>query len=502
MNRFIKHSSILLGIIVLFALLSVQKANAASLQGISDTISTSRPSASAPIFVTAGANLAVGSGQTVIYDNGSYFIASDSAHLWDKGETLNSLNVASMSAAGIPAANQRTVYFTNSTTNLHHSGEPLVEEITAVHVIKFTTISSIPVNGKIIITFPTITDNILGSNLASPSATGFGFNNLQDTNISASFSSGATTCTFSHSTSNTSPSTPSITCLVQTAQINGAVTVTITIGSSTPALVNPTRSPGQACVGATTCTADYWKIGLQTQDASSVVLDTGSAKIATIDSVQVQGTVEPTLTFSITGFASGTDANSAPVTNGGCGVSILSNSGLTATATFVDLGSLGPNFLSKALQGLTVSTNGASGYALTATSSGRFINPASGMYFSDANGGNGLTNNNLPAPAVISITGLGTQTFGIHACGSRTAAVNTDQWVNAGTAPDAGSNGTAKFSNPWNTGTNNFYDTLASYSLGPVAAETTAVMYGATITSLTPPGIYRTIFTYVATATF
>lgn len=483
MKGLIRKNIALFSLLVLLGVFFTQKANAASLSSVSDTITTSRPSASAPL----AANQAASAGQVTIADNGSYFIASDTAVLWnDIGETLNSVNIASMSGANTPSANQRIVYFTNTAANTHHTGDPISVAVTAKHTVTFNTISTIPIGGKIIITFPGA-----GNNSASPSASTFAFNNLQTGNISASFSSGSSTCTFTITA-------PTITCTVATAQVNGAVTVTITIGSSTPALINPTKSPSQACVGSTTCTADTWKIGIVTQDSSSVTLDTGSARIALIESVQVQGTVEPTITFTITGYASATDVSS--IGTSGCG-SIISNSGIAATATFVDLGSFGPNFLNKAIQGLTVSTNGASGYAITATSSGRFLNPSTGQFFQDANGGNGLTANNTPVPAVISITGGGTQTFGIHACGTR-SNILTDQWVNAGTAPDSGSNGTAKFSNPWNTIGNSFYNTLASYTGGPVAAETTGVVYAGTITATTPPGIYRTVYTYVATATF
>ena len=484
MKGLFRKNIALFTLLLLLGVFFTQKANAASLTAVSDTITTSRPSASAPL----AADQAASAGQVTIFDNGSYFIASDSAVLWNStGETLNTVNIASMSAANTPSAGQRIVYFTNTAANTHHNGDPISVAVTAKHTISFTTISSIPSGGKIIITFPGA-----GNNTASPSATTFAFNNLAAANVTFS---GTSACP----TGQIVVSAPTITCTTN-ASIAGSTTITIAIGSSTPALVNPTRSPSQACVGSTTCTADTWKIAINTQDAGSVTLDTGSAKVATIDSVQVQGTVEPTITFTITGFASGTDVNGGSVTNGGCGTSILSNSGITATATFVDLGSFGPGFLNKAIQGLTVSTNGASGYAITATSSGRFINPATGQFFQDANTGNGLTANDTPVPNLISVS-PNSQTFGIHPCGTRTAGINSNQWVNAGTAPD-NSNGTAKFSNPWNTGTNAFYNTVASYTGGPVASETTGVVYAGTITATTPPGVYRTVYTYVATATF
>lgn len=82
-----------------------------------------------------------------------------------------------------------------------------------------------------------------------------------------------------------------------------------------------------------------------------------------------------------------------------------------------------------------------------------------------------------------------------HHCGAR-SNIGADIWVNNGTIS------TAAFSNPWNTGTNAYYATLASYSAGPVSNDKTNVAYGATISGTTPAGVYLTTMTYVATATF
>lgn len=465
MTGVIKKQLIFTSLILIFGFFFTSKVNAASLTNVSDTITTSRPSASAPLV----GNQAAAAGQVTIVDNGSIFLASDSAVLWpDTGETLNTVNVASMSAANTPSANQRIVYFTNTAANTHHAGDPITTAITAKHTIVFTTISTIPSGGKIVITFPGS-----GVNTASPSATTFSFNNLQTSNVT--FSTGS--CTIS-------VNAPSVTCTTG-AQIT-PTTITVTIGSTTPALINPTKT---AAAG----TADTWKISVKTQDASAtpIDLDTGSAKIGTIDAVQVQGTVEPTLTFSIAGIANGTTINT---NNTACtGNTDVTNSGLATTATFVNLGVLANGVINIAAQDLTVSTNGSLGYSITATSSGRFINPASGFWITDANGGNGLTANDTPAPAVFPASG--NPAFGIHPCGTR---VSTGTWVASTTSFSAGN----RYSNPWNTGTNAFYATITSYTGGAVSNEKTTVEYASTVSGTTPAGIYSNYFTYVATATF
>jgi hypothetical protein len=227
---------------------------------------------------------------------------------------------------------------------------------------------------------------------------------------------------------------------------------------------------------------------ITTTDASSNTLDTGFTKVATIESVQVIGTVEPSLTFTISGISNGSNINTI---SSSCG-SITTNSGISSTATSVNFGILNNGTVSTVAQQLQVSTNAATGYVITATSSGQFKNPASGVAIPDANGGSGLTGNDTPAPNTIT---AGTPAFGIHACGAR-SNINTDQWVNAGTIS------TAKFSNPWNTGSNAYYATIASYTGGPVTTDSTAILYGATISGITPAGVYLTALTYVATATF
>jgi hypothetical protein len=482
MTLIIKKQFIASVLILFVGLFLTQKANAATLANISDTLSTSRPSASAPLAVAQSAAAT----QATLTDNGSIFLASDSAVFqFDTGQTLNTVNVASMSATNTPSAGQRILYLTSAITNAHHAGTAVFKSVAATHTIRFTTSSNLPANGHIIITFPGA-----GNNTASPSASTFAFNGLASGQITTSAN---VSCTWTITA-------PSLDCLLA-GTLTGGSTVTINLGctagtSSCTAfssrLINPTKT---AAAGS----ADTWKVSIATTDTTAnggTVLDSGSAKIGTVEAVQVQGTIEPTLTFTISGQTDGTNINTI---SGSCG-SITTNAGIDSTATFVNLGIISNGKLSKAAQQLEVSTNGSSGYAITATSSGRFINPASGVWLGDANGGNGLTANDTPAPAVIPVAAPTTSAFGIHACGAR-SNVNTDQWVNAGTAPDT-TDGTAKFSNPWNTQTNGFYSTIASYTGGPVTQERTAVLYGATALGTTPAGIYSNYYTYVATATF
>lgn len=452
------------------------KANAASLSNVKDTLTTSRPSASTPLSSDQAANAT----QISVVDNGSIFLASDSAVLnIDTGQTLESVRVASMSAQITGSPNTRNVYLTGSITNTHHQGTAVFVGVTATHVIQFTTNSSVPSGGKIKINFPGA-----AANTASPSASAFSFNNIQ---------SSAIKCYPTSACNSISITAPSITLTTNAVQAGGT-TIYVLIGCTTqsagactayaPALINPTKTNAAG-------TSDSWKVNIQTLDASDVVLDSSSIKIATIDSVQVQGIVEPSLTFTITGLAHATNITTQNASCTGGDVTNPGN-GLDATATFVNMGGLGNGVINISAQELTVSTNAYAGYTITATSSGRFLDAATGFWITDANGGNGLTANDTPAPAVLPVTG--NAGFGIHPCG---ADVNTSTWANAATAFNSG----AKYSNPWNTGVNGFYATLASYSQ-PASARKTEVEYAATVSPITPAGTYTTVFTFVATGTF
>lgn len=482
-----RREFILASILLLVGLFFVQNAHAASLINASDTLSTSRPSASAPLAT----NQAASAGQVQIYDNGSYFLASDSAVLWPStGETLNTVNIASMSAANIPSSGYRIVYFTNTAANTHHAGDPITVAATATHTIKFTANTTIPSGGQIILTFPTST------NTASPSATGFSFNGLATAGIPTYIQCNPTTACGG---SGQSISGNTIT-LVTTAQQAGSTPIVVSIGCKTgvssagvctapsPLLINPAKINSAGI-------SDVWKLTIQTTDTvanGAAILDSSKIAVGTIEAVQVQATVEPSITFTISGVSPGTLVCSNSDTT-----TAASTGGAGATSTFVSLGSLSNGAINISAQNIVVNTNGAAGYVITATSSGRFINPASGVWITDNMGTTGLTANDTPAPAAFPATG--NPYFGIHPCYAGATSVPTIPagWSSGSTAFGSG----AAYSNPWNTANAAYYATIASYA-APATNSTTTVEYAATVGPTTPAGIYSNYFTYVATATF
>lgn len=443
-----------------------------TLSNLHDIISTSRPSAASPLNATA----TNGDTQVTIYNNGSRYFASDSAKLV---RTSTAAQIGSPVTASSQSATLTTVYFTSGLSSSAISQtDVLVTNITAVHTISFSTATSIPSGGTIVVTFPGS-----GVNIASPSASTFSFNNMTTSNPADVLFNGVT-C------SSVTVSAPSITCTTS-GSTSASTTITILIGCTggttsctthAPRLINPTKTNSAG-------TRDLWMVNVSTADASSVPLDTGKALIGTIDSVEIKASIDNSFTFTIAGGYTGT--GTYPVNTGnttGCTTTDAVSSGVsTDTATLVDLGILTTASLNIHAQLITVTTNGAGGYVLTATSSGHLRNDGSGAWITDST-----------TPAVFPASG---PWFGVRPCGLDTQYGSTP-WAANSTNTTRGSG--AKYG--WPTSTTSI--TLASDSTGPIDTNLTTgngittVEYAAGIDSTSPAGAYATQVTYVATPTF
>ncbi len=405
------------------------------------------------------------------------------------------LTIASQAAA------LTTAYFTAAAGTAAQAGtDVLVANITAVHTVSFKNPNPIPIGGKINITFPGAATN---PNYASPSATMFSFNGLATGNIKLNLSTGTATCTFTITLS-----ANQIVCTTATAVIAANTTVTILIGCSSagaatcatanqiPTIINPTKT---AAAG----TADSWTVTVQSTDSGGIEIDSAKTKIATIETVQVYATVDPTLSFSIAGVADATAINTGNTT--GCLNTETTNTGIAATATVVNLGTLGatPSVTNTkikniAAQLLSVTTNAANGYTLTATASSHLLNFGTGFYIVDAT-----------TPAVFP---SGTPWYGIHSCGLDTtnSTVGTTFWQSTASNTNCNTYITGSTGNickyGWPTQTTSV--TLAANPVGPIdntitaGSGLTSVEYAAGVNSSVPPGIYQAQITYVATPTF
>ncbi len=476
-------------VVLLLIAFPMARTYAADLSNASATLSTSRPSPSSPLSSNASS-----SDTTVdIFNNGSRFLASDSAKIIRTGVNTiisNGISVASQSAS------LTAVYLSNTVgSNAVSDTDVFFTPITSMHTISFTPTTNIPSGGTIVINYPGGTDTS-----ASPSASTFAFNGLVAGNIQANFSTGASTCTFS-------VNSPNITCTVGAADINPGTIVTILIGcsaqssgtctSQVPTLINPTKS------NQTAGNADIWKIRIRTTDGVSD-LDTSTLSLATIESIVVRADIDPSLSFTISGINTGVAVNTGNAT--GCLQSETTNSGLNATATEVNLGTLtnSPSANNSKVgnisaQLLSVSTNSGNGYVITATSSGHLRSTSTGYFINDL-----LTPTEFPSN--------GSHYYGFHACGLDTynSDIGSTFWNTTASDTDCNTYNQGSTGNickyGWPTTTSAI--TIASDTTGPIG---NAIVAGSGLTSMSyaagadpslPPGAYSTIVTYVATPSF
>jgi hypothetical protein len=117
---------------------------------------------------------------------------------------------------------------------------------------------------------------------------------------------------------------------------------------SISSIINPAPESGHS-----TGTANSHSIIIQHLDASFNTTDTTTAAVGVIEAVKVTATVDATISFSISGVASGQTR---------CGVS----TDVTTTAAAVPFGSLSLSAFGDAAQSLNVSTNATNGYSVTA----------------------------------------------------------------------------------------------------------------------------------------
>lgn len=125
-------------------------------------------------------------------------------------------------------------------------------------------------------------------------------------------------------------------------------TFTFVIGGANK-LINPAKS------GSTEGSADTYTVTIQHLKSSAdsyAVADQTTVKIAVVESVRVTATVDPSLTFTITGASSGANR---------CGTT----TDVTATATSVPFGSVSLAAFNDASQQLSAVTNASGGYAVT-----------------------------------------------------------------------------------------------------------------------------------------
>lgn len=482
--------------------------NADALSNAKNTISTSRPSASTPLSANAAAAT-----QVSVFDNKSRFLASDSAKLIETstGKIADAAtNVASQSSA------LTTVYFSEALTGAA-GAEVLYVPITAMHTVQFSTTSyALTLNDDIVLTFPALSTGD-ANNAASPSASTFQFNsvvagtggrdNVKVFDDAGEITAGVTITQTAPSAGNGGKININIDAGAGTIAIGSVIKIYLGCSSATsascstqvPRIINPTKT---AAAG----TADSWKVNIDVQEsaASNASRDIATVAIGTIESVTIRATVDPTLSFTLTGIANATAMNTG---NSGCSDNETTNSGIASEVNDVNLGILAntPGADTKvgniSAQRINISTNGANGFALTATASSSLLAPETG-FFLNAN----TTSASFPSDS--------TDFFGLHVCGNDVDTSWVEGTPGGGADCDTHISGSAatECEYAWpsvNASPSTSALSIASDTVGPIGSGTgetgdgiISISYAAGTDATVPPGSYRSIITYVATPAF
>ncbi len=231
----------------------------------------------------------------------------------------------------------------------------------------------------------------------------------------------------------------------------------------------------------TTINTTYF-VRITTLDGGASTIDgSNSAAFAVLDvgSIAVSATVDPNFTFTVAGVSTGGNFN------GGTG-----NINVTATANTIPYGSLTAGTPEIAAQDVTIVTNAAGGYTVTASTS------------ANAQAGNpplisGATNN------IDTFTGTNTAPTTWSAPSGSTANVNTgffgysteDSTLCTGTASRFTSGG-AKWAGPNITGA----EVICNAS--PVTTETTRIGWEIAINAIQPAGSYTGTAILIATPSY
>jgi len=455
--------------IVLFefsSLLYPSFTQAANLSSVKDTLQTSRMSFNGRVKSPTIA----GSSHVWIYTAVSGNATSISTDGLKPGDTLT-IGAGTYTIASIVNSSEFTITTTIGAGD-DADGSLIYYKSKPQHVITFNTTTA--VNGGFFrVLIPAAAS---GSNDGIPDISGFDFATTPTaagTNASGyTFVTGVTTA--SGAVGCTSPANYHCFEFHYTGTGGVSVPITLSIGvtGDTSNLIAPAPSASRV---ANNADAYSFKVQNFTNNANpntDTPTDDATGKVAVIEPVRVTATVDATITFKIEGVTSGTSA---------CSLS----TDVTTTNASVPFGVLTLDTFRSAAQKLTVSTNAASGYAVTAIENDKLSNLASSpSYIPNTTCDTGGCTNTASAAWA---TAVGHPGFGY------TVAIVSGTPTIAPTAPNY-----QRFSSlaaseaPFQIMSNN---TIAS-------SQATYVCYKISVDATQPAGNYENQVTYTATATF
>lgn len=352
MNVFAKRISIVFVVAGLFAASSSYHniTKSANLTDVSVTLSNPRLSFRGSLAAgnTAGSS-------TVTINTSSAHPSLSTAQLLE-GDGVAIGNSDSLGSYTIASTNPTSAF--TITAGLSAGDADLNDDVistqSATHTVRFTTATAVA-NGRFRILVPALTSDTDSAD-GIPDGDAFDFGNSaptvtcpSDVGATFDFVTGAATAssvTISGSDYHAYECAYSGTGAVGAA-FDGSTYDAITIDN----IINPAPEAGHS-----TGTANSHSIIVQHLDSIEnglTVLDTTSAAVGVIEAVKVTATVDPTISFTIAGVASGQTV---------CGVT----TDVTTTAASVPFGSLSLLNFGDAAQTLSISTNATNGYSVTA----------------------------------------------------------------------------------------------------------------------------------------
>jgi len=256
------------------------------------------------------------------------------------------------------------------------------------HVITFTTASSIA-SGFFRVLIPAATSNF---NDVAPDSTGFDF--ASGVAGTASNVSGYTFVTPVATVSGGTNCPSGWHCLEYHYTGAGGVGTAITLNVGATAGTNTPIAPAPKS-GHAEGTADTYSFRIQNfvngSDPTGTPTDQSTGKIGVIESVRVTATVDPTISFSIAGIASGASPCGTGVPNQ---TDVTTVTGVNAPLA-VPFGTLSLNTFMDAAHLLTVSTNGTNGYVVTAQENDQMgKDGGTATFIPDTSGDNGTADEN------------------------------------------------------------------------------------------------------------
>jgi hypothetical protein len=330
-----------------------QKIDSANLTVTKDTLQTSRLSFAGRVVAPTVA----GSSHVWLNTSSAAGFYSVSTAGLKVGDVLT-IGTGSYTIASIVDADEFT------TTVVLASGDADVADVIYLktkpqHVFTFTTASAID-GGFFRILIPAATSNF---NDTVPDSTGFDFNTAVD--VSATDTTGYTFLSNAATVSGGTNCPSGWHCFEYHYGGSGGVGTAITLKIGNTSGANTPIAPAPAAAH-TEATADTYTFKVQNfvdaSDPTGTPADQTQGKLGVIESVRVTATVDPSISFSIAGVASG----ASPCGTGTENQTDVDTTTGTNAPLAVPFGTLSLNTFKDAAHLLTVSTNAVNGYVVTA----------------------------------------------------------------------------------------------------------------------------------------